>query len=144
MCVIGKSEITLRMGSVLVGIELLFNFTKSRVFTVLPTAIQINWSQMELSFASSPVTLALRRTRLNFHSLKTKQAGTSDGHEARIFSGWRMRTVPRFFWRAPLRSQFFRSRLAVKRLMSASDARSSFFTLISSPSESERPVRQAS
>ena len=56
------------------GIELLFNFTKSRVFTVLATAIQINWSQMELSFASSLVTLALRRTRLNFHSLKN-QAG---------------------------------------------------------------------
>jgi hypothetical protein len=36
-----------------VGIELLFNFTKSRVFTVLPTARQMNWSQMELSFASS-------------------------------------------------------------------------------------------
>ena len=35
-----------------VGIELLFNFTKSRVFTVLPTASQMNWSQMELS---SPV-----------------------------------------------------------------------------------------
>ncbi len=31
-----------------VGIELLFNFTKSRVFTVLPTASQMNWSQMEL------------------------------------------------------------------------------------------------
>jgi len=27
-----------------VGIELLFNFTKSRVFTVLPTASQMNWS----------------------------------------------------------------------------------------------------
>jgi len=34
-----------------VGIELLFNSTKSRVFTVLPTAIQMNWSQMELSWA---------------------------------------------------------------------------------------------
>ena len=32
-----------------VGIELLFNSTKSRVFTVLPTASQMNWSQMELS-----------------------------------------------------------------------------------------------
>ena len=32
-----------------VGIELLFNFIKSRVFTVLPTASQINWSQMELT-----------------------------------------------------------------------------------------------
>jgi hypothetical protein len=32
-----------------VGIELLFNFTKSRVFTVLPTASQMNWSQMELN-----------------------------------------------------------------------------------------------
>jgi hypothetical protein len=32
-----------------VGIELLFNFTKSRVFTVLPTATQMNWSQMELT-----------------------------------------------------------------------------------------------
>ena len=31
-----------------VGIELLFNSTKSRVFTVLPTARQMNWSQMEL------------------------------------------------------------------------------------------------
>jgi len=37
-----------------VGIELLYNFTKSRVFTVLPTANQMNWSQMELSFATSP------------------------------------------------------------------------------------------
>jgi hypothetical protein len=27
-----------------VGIELLSNFTKSRVFTVLPTASQMNWS----------------------------------------------------------------------------------------------------
>src|SRR5882762_6435764 len=32
-----------------VGIELLFHFTKSRVFTVLPTASQMNWSQMELT-----------------------------------------------------------------------------------------------
>jgi hypothetical protein len=32
-----------------VGIEFLFNFTKSRVFTVLPTASQMNWSQMELT-----------------------------------------------------------------------------------------------
>jgi hypothetical protein len=30
-------------------IELLFNFTKSRVFTVLPTASQMNWSQLELT-----------------------------------------------------------------------------------------------
>jgi hypothetical protein len=37
-----------------VGIELLLNFTKSRVSTVLPTVNQMNWSQMELSFASSP------------------------------------------------------------------------------------------
>ena len=37
-----------------VGIELLFNFIKSRVFTVLLTARQMNWSQMELNFASSP------------------------------------------------------------------------------------------
>jgi hypothetical protein len=29
----------------------LFDFTKSRVFTVLPTASQMNWSQLELSFA---------------------------------------------------------------------------------------------
>src|SRR5258708_10188187 len=29
-----------------VGIELLIKFTKSRVFTVLPTANQMNWSQM--------------------------------------------------------------------------------------------------
>ena len=36
-----------------VGIELLVNLTKSRVFTVLPTANQMNWSQMELNFASS-------------------------------------------------------------------------------------------
>jgi hypothetical protein len=28
---------------------LLFNFTKSRVFTVLLTASQMNWSQMELT-----------------------------------------------------------------------------------------------
>jgi hypothetical protein len=39
-----------------VGIELLIKFTKSRVVTVLPTANQMNWSQMELSFATSPVT----------------------------------------------------------------------------------------
>jgi len=39
-----------------VGIELLFNFIKSHVFTVLPTASQMNWSQMELSFAGSPAT----------------------------------------------------------------------------------------
>jgi hypothetical protein len=32
-----------------VGIELLFHFTKSRVVTVLPTASQMNWSQMELT-----------------------------------------------------------------------------------------------
>ncbi len=32
-----------------VGIELLFHFTKSRVFTVLPTARQMIWSQMELT-----------------------------------------------------------------------------------------------
>jgi hypothetical protein len=38
------------------GIEVLIKFTKSRVVTVLPTANQMNWSQMELSFASSPVT----------------------------------------------------------------------------------------
>ena len=38
-----------------VGIELLIKLTKSRVVTVLPTANQMNWSQMELSFASSPV-----------------------------------------------------------------------------------------
>jgi hypothetical protein len=31
------------------GVELLFHFTKSRVFTVLPTANQMNWSQMELT-----------------------------------------------------------------------------------------------
>ena len=38
------------------GIELLIHFTKSRVFTVLPTANQMNWRQMELKFASSRVT----------------------------------------------------------------------------------------
>jgi hypothetical protein len=37
-----------------VGIELLIKFTKSRVVMVLPTANQMNWSQMELSFLSSP------------------------------------------------------------------------------------------
>src|SRR5258708_31524665 len=37
-----------------VGIELLFNFTKSRVFTVLPTASQMNWSQMELTNTKAP------------------------------------------------------------------------------------------
>jgi hypothetical protein len=36
-----------------VGIELLIKFTKSRVVMVLPTANQMNWSQMELGFASS-------------------------------------------------------------------------------------------
>jgi hypothetical protein len=36
------------------GIELLFDYTKSRVSTVLPTVSQMNWSQMELSVASSP------------------------------------------------------------------------------------------
>ena len=30
------------------GIELSFSFIKSRVFTALPTASQMNWSQMEL------------------------------------------------------------------------------------------------
>jgi len=39
---------SVRLLVVAVGIELLFHFTKSRVFTVLPTASQINWSQMEL------------------------------------------------------------------------------------------------
>src|SRR6266851_10279762 len=38
-----------------VGIELLLNFTKSRVFTVLPTASQMNWSQMELTNTKAPV-----------------------------------------------------------------------------------------
>jgi hypothetical protein len=33
-----------------VGIELLIQFPKSRVVTVLPTANQMNWSQMELKF----------------------------------------------------------------------------------------------
>jgi hypothetical protein len=37
-----------------VGIDLLLNFTKSRVFTVLPTVNQMNWSQMEPNSASSP------------------------------------------------------------------------------------------
>jgi len=32
-----------------VGIELLILSTKSRVVTVLPTANQMNWSQMELT-----------------------------------------------------------------------------------------------
>ena len=36
-----------------VGIELLINFTKSHVFTVLPTADQMNWSQMELNEVSN-------------------------------------------------------------------------------------------
>jgi hypothetical protein len=36
-----------------VGIELLINFTKSHVFTVLPTADQMNWSQMELNAVSN-------------------------------------------------------------------------------------------
>jgi len=36
-----------------VRIELLFNFIKSRVFTVLPTASQMNWSQMELTNSNS-------------------------------------------------------------------------------------------
>ena len=31
-----------------VGIELLVDLTKSHAFTVLPTANQMNWSQMEL------------------------------------------------------------------------------------------------
>src|SRR5437899_9443178 len=35
------------------GIELLINSTKSHVFTVLPTANQMNWSQMELSRSNS-------------------------------------------------------------------------------------------
>jgi len=39
-----------------VGIELLIKFTKSRVVMVLRTPNQMNWSQMELSFAISPVT----------------------------------------------------------------------------------------
>jgi hypothetical protein len=33
-----------------VGIELLIQFTKSHAVTVLPTANQMNWSQMELSW----------------------------------------------------------------------------------------------
>jgi hypothetical protein len=37
-----------------VGIELLIKFTKSRVFTVLPTANQMNWSQMELTNTKAP------------------------------------------------------------------------------------------
>ena len=36
-----------------VKIELLIKFTKSRVVTVLPTANQMNWSQMELNCVSS-------------------------------------------------------------------------------------------
>ena len=32
------------------GIELLIKLTKSRVVTVLPTANQMSWSQMELSW----------------------------------------------------------------------------------------------
>ncbi len=36
-----------------VGIELLNKLIKSHVFTVLPTANQMNWSQLELTFASS-------------------------------------------------------------------------------------------
>jgi len=32
-----------------VGIELSIKFTKSRVVTVLPTANQMNWSQMDLN-----------------------------------------------------------------------------------------------
>jgi hypothetical protein len=40
-----------------VGIELFIKFTKSRVVTVLPAANQMNWSQMELSFASPRLTL---------------------------------------------------------------------------------------
>jgi hypothetical protein len=46
-----------------VGIELLFNFTKSRVFTVLTAASQTNWSQMELTdtkVQDSPCSKALR------------------------------------------------------------------------------------
>jgi len=45
-----------------VGIELLFNFTKSRVFTVLPAASQTNWSQMELTYTKAP-----REVRREFH-----------------------------------------------------------------------------
>jgi len=50
-----------------VGIELLFNFTKSHVVMVLPTANQMNWSQMELSFASSPVTSSVGRAPTGSH-----------------------------------------------------------------------------
>lgn len=38
-----------------VGIELSFNLTKSRVLTVLPTASQMSWSQMELSWSQLPI-----------------------------------------------------------------------------------------
>jgi len=34
-----------RMRGRVAGIELLFHFTKSHVFTVLPTASQINWME---------------------------------------------------------------------------------------------------
>jgi hypothetical protein len=37
-----------------VGIELLNKFTKSHAVTVLPTASQMNWSQMELSWFGKP------------------------------------------------------------------------------------------
>jgi len=55
----GHVRCDLKTRSRAAGIELLFHFTKSRVFTVLPTASQINWSQMELNFASSRVTVHL-------------------------------------------------------------------------------------
>jgi hypothetical protein len=47
-----------------VGIALLYNFIKSHVFTVLPTASQMNWSQMELSFVCSPVDSSIKVTTL--------------------------------------------------------------------------------
>jgi hypothetical protein len=57
-----------------VGIELLLNFIKSRVFTVLPTAIQMNWSQMELSWAEFH--------QLNYTSTLTTSPGRMDSMQS--------------------------------------------------------------
>jgi hypothetical protein len=46
--VVGKSEVTLYMGSLLVGIELLNETSKSRVVMVLRRFPKRIWSQMEL------------------------------------------------------------------------------------------------
>ena len=68
-----------------VGIELLFNLTKSRVFTVLPTVNQMNWSQMELGL---PVPTGIVTWRLFDSSTDTNRCSiskSSHGNETAPF-----------------------------------------------------------